>query len=99
RTGTKTVAATEATGGYTIPFLQPGQYQVTAEAPGFKKAVRERLLLSAGEHPVIDIRLEVGAVNESVTVTEEAPLVQAANASVGQTVTTKEVEDLPVNGR
>ena len=99
RTGTKTVATTEATGEYTVPFLPPGQYQITAEAPGFKKAVRGGLALSAGEHPVIDIRLEVGAVTDSVTVNEEAPLVIAANASVGQTVTTKEVEDLPVNGR
>ncbi len=99
RTGTKSVALTESTGEYTIPFLPPGEYQITAEAPGFKRTVRQGLKLSGGEHPVIDIRLDVGAVSDSVTVNEEAPLVVAANASVGQTVTTKEVEDLPVNGR
>jgi hypothetical protein len=99
RTGTKTVATSESTGEYTLPFLMPGEYQITAEAAGFKRAVRKGLKLSAGEHPVIDLRLEVGAVNEAVTVTEEAPLVTAASASVGQVVTTREVEDLPVNGR
>jgi hypothetical protein len=99
RTGTKTIAITETTGEYTLPFLLPGEYTITADAPGFKRVVREGLKLSAGEHPVIDLRLEVGAVNESVTVNEEAPLVTAASASVGQIVTTKEVEDLPVNGR
>jgi hypothetical protein len=99
RTGTKTTANTEATGDYTLPFLAPGEYEMTAEAAGFKRAVRQGLKLSAGEHPVIDLQLEVGAVSDSVTVSAEAPLVVASNASVGQTVTTKEVEDLPVNGR
>ena len=99
RTGTKTVATTESTGEYTLPFLAPGEYEITAEAPGFKRTVRQGLQLSAGEHPVIDIHLDVGAVSDSVTVNAEAPLVVAADASVGQTVTTKEVEDIPVNGR
>src|SRR5260370_11213316 len=99
RTGTKTRATSEATGEYTLPFLAPGDYLITVAAPGFKRAVREGLKLSAGEHPVIDIHLEVGAVSESVTVNSAASLVEASTASVGQTVTTKEVEDLPVNGR
>src|SRR5260370_10097445 len=99
RTGTKTRATSEATGEYTLPFLAPGDYLITAEAPGFNRAVREGLKLSAGEHPVIDIHLEVGAVSESVTVNSAASLVEASTASLGQTVTTKAVEDLPVNGR
>ncbi|HWB82591.1 MAG TPA: TonB-dependent receptor [Bryobacteraceae bacterium] len=99
RTGTRTTATTESTGEYTIPFLAPGEYELTVEAAGFKRVVRRGLKLSAGEHPVLDIHMELGGVNESVTVDAEAPLVVASNASVGQTVTTKEVEDLPVNGR
>ncbi|HWB82593.1 MAG TPA: carboxypeptidase-like regulatory domain-containing protein [Bryobacteraceae bacterium] len=99
QTGTKTTATSESTGQYTLSFLPPGLYTITAEAAGFKRAVRQGIRLSAGEHPVIDIRLDVGAVSESVTVDAEAPLVTASNATVGQTVTTKEVEDLPVNGR
>jgi hypothetical protein len=99
RTGTKTSAQSESTGEYTLPFLMPGEYQITAEAPGFKRALRQGLKLSAGDHQVVDIRLEVGAVTDAVTVTGEAPLVAASNASVGQTVTTHEVEDFPINGR
>jgi hypothetical protein len=99
RTGTKTTATSEATGAFSIPFLAPGQYELSAEAPGFKRFVRQGLTLSAGERPVIDIRLEVGAVSDSVTVTAEAPLIVSANSSVGQTVTTREVEDIPINGR
>jgi len=99
RTGVKATAICEDTGAYSIPFLAPGEYEITAEAPGFKRALRQGLTLSAGEKPVIDIRLEVGAASESVTVSAEAPMIVASNASVGQVVTTQEVEDIPINGR
>src|SRR5258706_8492529 len=52
-----------------------------------------------GEPPVIDFRLEVGSVSDSVLVTADAPLIESANASIGQVITSEEVEDLPVNGR
>jgi hypothetical protein len=99
QTGAKTEVNSESTGAYTLSFLAPGTYQIKVEAPGFKQFVRTGLTLSASEHPVIDITMEVGEVSQSVTVAAEAPLLIASNASVGQTVTTREVEDLPVNGR
>jgi len=52
-----------------------------------------------GEHPRIDARMEVGAVNESVNITADSPLIEATNASIGQVITSKEVESIPVNGR
>src|SRR6202023_750461 len=55
--------------------------------------------LSAGEHPQIDMHLEIGAATESITVTGEAPLLETTSPSVGQVLTTQEVEDIPVNGR
>ena len=97
--GTKTDTVSSDSGAYTIPFLAPGKYDLTAEAPGFKQFVQRGVTLDANAHPVIDIRLQVGAVTENVTVTAESPLITASNASVGQVVTTREVEDLPVNGR
>jgi hypothetical protein len=99
QTGTKTEAVSESTGAYNLPFLAPGTYQIKVEAPGFKQFTRTGLTLSASEHPVIDIAMQVGDVSQSVTVAAESPLLIASNASVGQTVTTQEVEDLPVNGR
>ena len=99
RTGVKTTAVCEETGAYSIPFLAPGQYELSAEAPGFKRAVRKGLTLSAGEKPVIDIHLEVGAVSESVTVSAAAPMIVSSTAALGQIVTTQEVEDIPINGR
>jgi hypothetical protein len=99
RTGAKSETVSEASGAYTIPFLAPGDYEITADSPGFKKSVRQGLTLGMGEHPVIDIRLEVGAMSEKVTVTADSPLIEAGNASIGQVITSEEVEDFPVNGR
>ena len=99
KTGTKANAITGDSGAYTIPFLAQGEYQISAEAPGFKQAVRQGITLDAGGHPVADLKLEVGAANESVTIVADSPMIESTNASVGQTVTTEEVEDLPVNGR
>jgi len=99
QTGAKAETQSGSSGEYTIPFLSPGNYQVTAEAPGFKKFVQKNLQLASGGHPVIDIRLEVGAVTESVQVRANVPLVNTENASTGQVITTKQVEDLPLDGR
>ena len=99
RTGSKSETLSETSGEYTIPFLTPGEYEIAAEAQGFKRFARAGITLSAGEHPVIDVRLEVGGISEAISVTADAPLVVSASPSVGQVVTTEEVEDLPTNGR
>src|SRR5215475_10240402 len=61
-TGNKSETLTSATGEYTVPFLKPGEYDITAEVSGFKKFVRHGLTLETGEHPVIDIVMQVGAI-------------------------------------
>jgi hypothetical protein len=99
RTGTKSSTVSGPTGSYTIPFLALGTYDIDAEASGFKKFSQKGLHLSAGENPVIDIHLEVGSISEEVTVTMEAPLLVTSSPSLGQVITTAEVEDVPVNGR
>ena len=98
RTGAKSETASETSGAYTIPFLAPGEYQISAEAPGFKTFLRRGLSLGMGEHPVIDIRLDVGAVSETVSVVADSPLIESANASIGQVITSEEVENMPTNG-
>jgi len=98
-TGAKVAVESDNSGQYTAPFLLAGDYDVTVKTTGFKEAVRKGLHIGAGDHPVIDIRLEVGEASQSIEVTADAPLVNSENASVGQAITTKEVEDLPVNGR
>ena len=98
-TGVKAETLSSETGEYTIPFLTPGEYEIAAEMSGFKTYKREGLTLSIGEHPVVDIKLEVGQSGQSVMVTADAPMIESSNASVGQVISTAEVEDIPMNGR
>ena len=98
-TGTINRTKTDSAGQYVVPFLQPGTYQIVVEMTSFKKDVRNGITLQANEHPIIDMTLQVGNAQEVVMVTEDVPLVDTANASVGQVISTKQVEDFPVNGR
>jgi hypothetical protein len=99
RTNSRTQTVSDGQGQYTISFLAPGEYEISAEAPGFKKFVRQQVHLDPGDHPIVDIALALGAASQEVQVSGEVPLVNAVNATVGQTVTTKQVEDLPLDGR
>jgi hypothetical protein len=98
-TGTKNQTVADSAGQYTAPFLLPGDYNIAAESPSFKQFVRQNVHLGAGDHTVIDMQLEVGDASQSVSVSADAPLLTSENASVGQAITTKEVEELPLNGR
>lgn len=99
--GTNVVVSTvtDSAGLYTVPFLNPGSYTVSAEAPGFKKVVRENLSLSVGDTVDVDLKLEVGAVTEQLTVTAETPLLETAKADRGTLVDQQSVAELPLNGR
>jgi hypothetical protein len=99
RTGTKNETVADSAGQYTAPFLLPGDYNISVQAPNFKKYTRQNMHLGSGDHIVIDIPLEVGDASQSVSVTADVPLLTSENASVGQAITTKEVEELPLNGR
>lgn len=99
RTSTRNQTVTDGTGKYNVLFLLPGDYDISVAATGFKDYVRKALHLGAGEHPVIDVQLTIGAAAETVEVSADVPLVNSKNASVGQAITTKEIEDLPLNGR
>ena len=73
--------ATNGEGGYYVPFLPPGNYRLTVEAPGFKGYVHDGLILMAFDVPRVDIMLEVGAQTESVTVSGSTPLLNTENAT------------------
>ena len=93
------VANTDARGTYTIPFLKPGNYNVSAEAAGFKKVTRENLTLNIGQTATLNLVLEVGAVNENVTITAEAPLLETAKADRGLVIDSQGVREFPLNAR
>src|SRR5581483_530221 len=98
-TGTESQTVSDNSGKYTIPFLAPGTYQITAEAAGFKRFKRDSFALEASEHPVIDIHLEVGELQQTVTVAGAAPLLETGTGSIGQVLTSQQVDDFPLNGR
>src|SRR5438128_4132093 len=72
-TGAENTTVTGDSGQYTLPFIAPGSYKVTAEAVAFKRSVREGLHVSANERLELDIVLELGAVAETITIRAEAP--------------------------
>jgi hypothetical protein len=86
-------------GNYSIPLLPPGQYDLAAEIQGFKKYQRSDFTVSTNQRIQLDIVMEIGSLAETVTVTSEAPLIQTGTASVGQVITTNQVENMPMNGR
>src|ERR1700730_1822194 len=98
-TGTVNRTKTDSAGQYVVPFLQPGTYQIVVEMASFKKDVPNGVTLQANEHPLVDMSLQVGNAQETISVTEDVPLFYTAIAAVGQVITTKQVEDFPVNGR
>src|SRR5213076_3401441 len=71
-------ATSDSQGNFTIPFLKPGNYNLSAEAAGFKRVTKENLTLNVGQTATINMALEVGTVNEQVTVTAEVPLLETA---------------------
>jgi hypothetical protein len=92
-------AETNTDGFYTSPALNVGNYQVSVERSGFKKAVHSGIVLQVDQQAEINIHLEIGAVSESVQVTGEAPMVNTENGSLGQVIANRSVQELPLNGR
>ena len=92
---TRTVTA-NAAGEYVLPQLVVGDYQLRAEAPGFKSSVNSGIVLTPGATIRADIKLEVGQVTESVQVTSQAALIQTDTAKVQTAVSPKFIEDLPL---
>src|SRR5437660_12492277 len=77
----------------------PATYRVRAETPGFKTLERANVVVSTQEFLTLDLKLEVCEINQSVMVTGEVPLLETSNASNGQVIDTRQLQDLPNLGR
>jgi hypothetical protein len=97
--GTSRNLVSDDTGGYVATGLLPGTYTVRVEAKGFKAFDRTNLLLETGKDIQVDVVLQAGSMNEVVTVTEEAPLIDATSSTLGGTLSNEIINDLPLNGR
>lgn len=98
-TNLTTSTTSGADGGYVFTPVKIGSYSVTGEAQGFSKAVQSHVTLNISQQLVVDLTLKPGVVTETVEVTAAPPSLQTQDASVGQVVGAKAVNDLPLNGR
>ena len=97
-TGDVRTVMSDDSGNYTLALIQPGVYDLSVKAQGFKEYLSKGLTLSVNDRKTINIPLETGAVTESVTVTAEAPLIQTT-PTVGDVVENRRVVELPLNNR
>lgn len=95
-TGQKLRIVTNDTGNYTASLLPIGSYRLEVEQAGFKRWLQDNVQVRVSDRLQIDVKLELGPVSESVTVTEGAPQLQAADASLGQLVDTRRIGELPI---
>ncbi|MBV8865220.1 MAG: carboxypeptidase regulatory-like domain-containing protein, partial [Acidobacteriaceae bacterium] len=98
-TNEKRTERTNADGFYQFVNVLPAGYSVTVENPGFKRVVRSPVTVQTGTSSKIDIALEVGAVNQTVEVTAQTPLLAPESSSLGQVIDEKKTNELPLNGR
>jgi len=88
-----------STGTYSFTGVRPGTYILRAGASGFQTVVDHGLIIHVQQTLTVDVHLKTGAVSQQVTVTAAAPLLQSENASVGQTINSEAVNDLPLQTR
>lgn len=90
---------TDASGGYTQPFLTPGSYAIKVEATGFAPAEQENVVVQVGEIRAANFSLSLGNVSQSVQVEATTPPLQTDSATMGQVIDERNIVDLPLNGR
>src|SRR2546430_462984 len=98
-TGAAFNTTTNEMGEFIAPQLHPGEYRVTARRTGFKTAVQSPVTVRVNEDSNVLITLELGSIAETIEVKAEAGQVQTHNSTLGQVVQSKQIVDLPLNGR
>lgn len=98
-TGQQINGTSNESGLFSSPLLPVGLYAVSVEVPGFKKSVTENVKLDVGQEYSVGVVLEAGGAEEVVSVQAGEELIQKTNAEITNTVTEKQVQQLPLNGR
>jgi len=97
--GAALVTTTSAQGEYVASPLKIGRYNVTVEKAGFKKTTIGPVVVNIQERPEVDIALQVGSINEVITVTSQGPQLETETSDLGQVMDSQRVSTLPLNGR
>lgn len=92
-------ATSGADGEFLLPALAPGTYRVVVELHGFKPLTRAGVRIATGETVTLDLALELGGLDERITITADAPLLRSASSGLGHVVDNRRVVALPLNGR
>jgi Carboxypeptidase regulatory-like domain/TonB dependent receptor-like, beta-barrel len=95
-TGVRSAVTANESGDFLLPYLIPGPYSLTVEAPGFKKSVRPGISVRVNERITIDVMLEVGQAAETLQVTAETPLLDTSTTSIGQVIDSRTILELPL---
>ena len=95
-TGSTRSIVTNESGNYVFADLPPGQYQVSVEKQGFKKEVHAAVDVLVNSTVRVDLKLEPGALSETIEVTADTPMLQTDRVDIGQKIETRQVEDLPL---
>ena len=90
---------TNESGEYAFNSLDPANYLLMVETPGFKRFEKKGVIIATQQFLTLDAHMEIGQVTESILVTEEVPLIESANASTGQVIDRQKLVDLPNLGR
>ena len=98
-TKTQVTAQTNAQGAYQFTDVKIGQYQVTAQANGFDTSTTQPFTVTVNARQRVDVALKIGSNTETVTVDAAAALLETDSSERGQVIGTREVENLPLNGR
>jgi hypothetical protein len=98
-TGIQFLAVSSGDGTYVLPSVPIGSISLTASLQGFKKFIRRGMTLEVDQRMRIDIKMELGGLTESVTVTAEVPRVDTDDSTIGSIVEQERIEQLPLNGR
>src|SRR5215467_8114144 len=97
-TGVERTAATDAAGQYVAASLTPGSYKIVAHLQGFADQTAE-VILEVAQIAVVNMKLNISAVAETVTVVGASPVIEIATVSVGQVMAERTVQEIPLNGR
>jgi len=98
-TGLSYTVETGDTGDYVRPALKPGTYTVTAEATGFRRIAQQNVVVSGGDRIGVSLTLPVGDVTQSVQVAAEAPILQTESTTLGATLNSQTLSEIPLGGQ
>lgn len=98
-TGESFTVTTSDRGTFSFPLLDPVEYRIAVEIQGFKPAAVRRVKVDTATTATVNVKLELGGLSDEVTVTAEVPLINSSSGTPGQTITERQIVEMPLNNR